>query len=157
MNLDRWTGIIGVIIGFVLGHFASYYEKVQRRRFHIAALRAEINLCERQARNYLTDPVAAPLYRLPTAAFSASFPAVLIDGGISRSAVEDLESFALFVHEINRGLDNVHRAVERNDNDAIAAEANRLRVKCDHFLNAFELHGEHCDAYVSRARRALER
>jgi hypothetical protein len=31
--------------------------------------------------------------------------------------VDDLESFAMYVQDINRGLDNAHRALEQNDAD----------------------------------------
>src|SRR5262245_62006078 len=108
-ELKLFLPLVGVVVGFVLSRFASNYDRWRRRRSHKAALQAEINLCEQLARRYLADPVAAPLYRLPTAAFTVAFPNLLSDGVLSRAQVECLEGFSGWVQDINRGLDNAQR------------------------------------------------
>jgi hypothetical protein len=145
----------GVCVGYFLGRTGPYLDRRRRRRAYIAALEAEVNLCDKWARIYLRDGVKAPLYRLPTAALSAAFPALLADGWIENSTdVEHLESFAAFVEDINRGLDNAHRAADKNDTAGLEREANRLHLKCTHFLDT---HGDGFEAYVVRARQALKR
>jgi hypothetical protein len=64
-------------VGFVLGQGVTSLQRRRRLRAHWAALDAEITICGRQARAYLRDNVAAPLYRLPTMASAASFPRLL--------------------------------------------------------------------------------
>jgi hypothetical protein len=74
--------------------------------------------------------VTAALYRLPTAAFTAAFPALLADGALTEAEVEELELFASMVQDINRGLDNAARAADRCDTAALEVEWNRNMAKC---------------------------
>jgi hypothetical protein len=92
-------------------------DRGRRHKAHRGALRTEVRICEQLATTYLTDPVAAPLYRLPTAAFTAALPQLIGDGALSERQVEDLEHFVAYVEQINRGLDNTHRALESLGND----------------------------------------
>ena len=55
----------GRLLGFLLGLVPLYLDRRRRARAHWAALSAEAEIGERLARAYLTDGVAAPLYRLP--------------------------------------------------------------------------------------------
>jgi hypothetical protein len=149
-----WFSLIGVVVGFLLGQGASYLERRRARKRYRDALYAEIALCERDARTYTNAAVIAPLYRLPTFVFPVSFPVLL--GCLRAGDVEDLLSFELLVQEINRGLDNVHRALEANDQSRALDERTRLQMKCDKLVNAHG-DGQKEEAYVARARRALGR
>jgi hypothetical protein len=147
------TELACVILGFFLGHFSTWWQQRRAVQLRKEGLGAEINLCERKARVYLNDNnIPTPLYRLPTFVFPESLPILL--GSLKGQAVEDLESFAVHVQDINRGLDAAQRAFESGELDRLAKEASRLKLKCHDLLNA---HGPDAkyEAYVTRARRAL--
>ncbi|MDQ3207102.1 MAG: hypothetical protein M3Q37_00680 [Gemmatimonadota bacterium] len=91
-------------------------------------------MCERLAVAYLKDGVAAPLYRLPEAAFSASFPAFLAEGVIGRLEVRQLTEFRGAIQEVNRGLDIAGDARSAKDNTLLQNEAGRLKTKCQNLL-----------------------
>ena len=123
-----------VILGFVLALIPNYLQRRRRLRAHWSALGAEAELCAQFAMTYLTAGVEAPLYRLPEAAFTTSFPALLSDAGVKGEEVTGLESFWCLVQDINRGLDNAHDAVRQSNSNQLAAEAGRLKLKCTKLL-----------------------
>jgi hypothetical protein len=146
------AAFVGAFVAFLLGQSAMALQRRRALRLHRGALRAEINLCARAAGTYLRDGIAAPLYRLPTFVFPVSLPILL--GSLTERSVEDLESFATLVQDINRGLDNAHQAAENKDDERLAKEVGRLRSKCHDLLNAHGENGKY-EAYVTRARHAL--
>lgn len=123
-----------ILIGFALGQLAGWIERRRRMRGHWGALAAETEMCQRLAGAYLADPVAAPLYRLPEAAFSASFPALLAEGVIDRLEARQLTEFRGAVQEINRGLDIASEARAADNNILLQTEVNRLNLKCRNLL-----------------------
>jgi hypothetical protein len=143
--------LVSVFVGFILGRVSVSLDRRRRRRALRAALLAEVSICARLARTYLDDAVRAPLYRLPAAAFAVAFPSLLADDVLSGAQVDDLECFAIEVDSINRGLDNVHRALENGNGAGEEREVNRLQLKCTNLIEAHD--GQ--DAFVTRARRAL--
>jgi hypothetical protein len=152
--LLRLAPVLAAIVAFLLALLPQFINRKRQRKAHREALLAEINVCERHARIYLRDGVAAPLYRLPTIAFEKSFPHLLGDGVFGRQAVEDLEDFALMIEAINRGLDNAHAARDKHDGHRLLEEVGRNQSKCRDLL---ESHGpnKEFEAYVTRARRAV--
>jgi hypothetical protein len=127
--------VLGIVLGFLLGQLAGWIERRRRVRGHLGALAAEVDVCERLAGAYLADPVAAPLFRLPEAAFSASFPALLTEGVINRLEARQLSEFRGAVQEINRGLDIVSEARAANNTTLLQAEVSRLILKCRNLLD----------------------
>jgi hypothetical protein len=125
--------VLLVILGFVLGVLPTYWERRRRQKAHKAALDAEQKICRQLAQTYLDANIAAPLYRLPEAAFSTAFPALLADGVVSQVEIEELEWFWLRVQDINRGLDQVNAAI--GDKERVDAERSRLVLKCRHLLD----------------------
>jgi hypothetical protein len=126
--------IILFVLGFLLGQVPGWIERRRRMRGHWGALAAEAEMCERLAGAYLADSVAAPLYRLPEAAFSASFPALLAEGVIDRLEARQLTEFRGAVQEINRGLDIASEARAANNNTLLQTETSRLKTKCQNLL-----------------------
>jgi hypothetical protein len=149
-NVRNIVTLAAVLLAFFLGRAALIRERRLRRHAHKRALRAELDLCEEDAKTYISDPVAAPLYRLPTWAFESAFPSLLQDGVLSEEQVRVLERYFGLVQQINRGLDQIHSATERDDQKAIGREMNRLTAKCRKFLGLSQ--GE---SYLSRARWAV--
>lgn len=126
---ELWAALLGVVLGFILGEAKDWRLRRRRRRAHWAALRAEIEFCGQTATTYLQDPVQAPLYRLSTAAYSQSFPALLADGVIAETEARRMIKFFSEVHTLNRGLDLAQAARERNDEPALQAERERNLLK----------------------------
>jgi proline iminopeptidase len=123
-----------IVLGFLLGLVPGWFERRRRIRGHWGALAAEAEMCERLAGAYLADNVPAPLYRLPEAAFSASFPALLAEGVIVRLEARQLTEFRGAIQEINRGLDIASEARAANNNTLLQTEAGRLNTKCRNLL-----------------------
>jgi hypothetical protein len=70
-----------------------------------------MDYCRDQARTYLRDEVSAPLYRLPTAAYANSLPALLESAALlDDTDTRDLLSFFSEVETFNRGLDQADHA-----------------------------------------------
>ncbi len=145
------TALAGVSVGFILARAGLWFDRRHRTRTHKGALLAEIDLCEADAKTYITDPVASPLYRLPTSAFETAFSSLLVDGALSRGQVKDLELYFGLVQQINRGLEYAHDARVRDDQKGLAEEVNRLLVKCRRLVDGVN-GGE---SYVVEARLAL--
>jgi hypothetical protein len=87
------AAFVGAAVAFALVLLYDWLKSRRRRRAHFAALRAEIEHCRGLAQTYLTDGVAAPLYRLPTVAYAHSLPALLADGGLDEAHTRDLLAF----------------------------------------------------------------
>ena len=110
--------VIGAITGAVTGAVVAFLLVVaydllrarRKRRAHFAALRAEMDYCQSLAQTYLRDRVAAPLYRLPTVAYSNSLPALLSDAALSELESHNLLSFFNEVVTLNRGLEQAEVA-----------------------------------------------
>jgi len=123
-----------VVLGFGLALVPIYVARRRRLKAHWAALSAEADICQRLARTYLADGVAASLYRLPEAAFSVSFPALLADGAVSKDEITELAWFWGRVQDINRGLENANNAINSDQRDRLTSEVDRLKVKCRELL-----------------------
>ena len=100
MTAGDWapfTGLMGVALGFGLSEIASWRRRSRERRSRWLALHAELELCARLVETYLTDPIKAPLYRLPTKAYGSSFPALLGAGDVTE---EDSRALTEFFNEV---------------------------------------------------------
>jgi len=125
--LKAITGILGVLVGFLLSQGVQYIQRRRRLRAHWTALNVAIVQCCRWADRYRTDRVIAPLYRLPAALFEVSLPVLLAEGNMtSWPEISSLVEFGSLVDQINRGLD---LADERRGTEG-QAEHDRLLIKC---------------------------
>lgn len=146
-------GIGLVVLGFVLSQAKEWFSRRRRLRNSWSALKAEVDICEHLARTYLQDGVMAPLYRLPTDAFSTSFPVLLAEGAIKGDEVKDLESFFGWIQDINRGLDNANVAMHSGNNNQLRREYDRLHLKAKELLDG----RQGVEPYLTRGRRVLAR
>jgi len=102
--------------------------------FNGGALRAEIEFCRRLAETYVRDRVIALLYRLPTTAYSQSFPVLLSDAAVAETEVQSLMQFFSEVETLNRGLDLAQTARESGDEQALRAEFERNLLKATRLM-----------------------
>ena len=102
--------------------------------FNGGALRAEIEFCRRLAETYVRDRVIALLYRLPTTAYSQSFPVLLSDAAVAETEVQSLMQFFSEVETLNRGLDLAQTARESGDEQALQAEFERNLLKATRLM-----------------------
>jgi hypothetical protein len=145
------SAIVAVFLGFMLNRGVTQRDRRRRLDAHWAALDVESAMGADRAKWFRRDlrekMIGRPLYRLPTAAFDTSLPALLAEGALSRDELQALSEFGLLVHEINRGLD---RAADAPD-DKVRDEVSRVDLKCAHLLEAHD----GFDAYIDRARKAI--
>jgi hypothetical protein len=140
----------GVIVGFLLSQGVNFFDWRRRMKAHWAALDAEIDIAERFATEYRTAGIKAPLYRLPTLALETALPALLREGVMTGTQVDSIESYALLVQDINRGLD-LATQYRSDDGTLLQEEYERLLKKCAHLL---EPHAGRV-AYIAAARGAV--
>jgi hypothetical protein len=131
---ELWAALLGVLLGFVLAEAKEAWTRRRRRRAHWGALKAEIEFCRRLAETYIRDRVIAPLYRLPTTAYSQSFPALLGDAAVTETEVHSLMQFFSEVETLNRGLDLAQSAREAGDEQALQAEFQRNILKATRLI-----------------------
>jgi hypothetical protein len=117
VNAEAWyqskeviAAVTGAAVAFFLVVAYDWLRARRRRRAHFAALRAEMEYCYDLAQAYLRDRVAAPLYRLPTVAYSSSLPALLSEASLSECDARALLSFFNEVETLNRGLEQAEAA-----------------------------------------------
>jgi hypothetical protein len=130
--------VTGAAVAFLLVVTYDSLRFRRRRRAHFAALRAELECCRSLADTYLRDQVAAPLYRLPTYAYSASFPALLADGALSEVEASRLLAFFVEVETLNRGLEQAEQARLITDeamrDEKLKSEYGRNRLKAERLV-----------------------
>lgn len=123
--------VLLLVLGFVLGLIPTWWSSKRKTRTHWAALRAEIAFCSARALIYMKDEVQAPLYRLPTQAYSASLPVLLGEGEVTESDMSALLDFYCQVEDVNRGLDDAAEA-HKNNNTALLKETYKRNLrKCE--------------------------
>ena len=149
---ELWAALLGVLLGFILAEGREWWARRRRRRTHWGALRAEIEFCRGLAETYLRDRVVAPLYRLPTAAYSQSFPALLGDAAVAETEVQSLIQFFSEVETLNRGLDLAQTARERSDAQALQAEFERNLLKAQRLVPP----GANAENYYQPARAVVD-
>jgi hypothetical protein len=132
-----WWALVGVVLGFILSAGKDWFVRRWRRKAHWAALRAEIEYCCHLAKTYLQDDIAAPLYRLPTAAYAHAFSALLADGVPTEPETRTIIQFFTEAHTLNRGLDLAQAARERDDKPARQAEFARNRLKAERLVQDY--------------------
>jgi hypothetical protein len=130
-----WSPLLGVGVGFLLARVYEWFMARFRNRGHWRALRAELQVCRERAKTYETDAKAAPLYRLPIVVFPNSFPALLTDAAVDEDAARALIECYSEVESLNRGLDLIQEARERNDQQALLMEYDRNRLKAQRLFN----------------------
>src|SRR5438132_4621835 len=74
--------ILLILLGFALANAAGWFDRRRKIKTHWHALRAEIILAMRQARDFLDSDVMSPLYRYPTDAFEKAFRLLLVEGAV---------------------------------------------------------------------------
>ena len=138
--------IAGTLIGALIGFFSTQIaEWLKRRRHHKAywgAIRAEMEICEEHGKAYLQDSVEAPSYRLPKIAFEKGFPVLLEDGGVSPEAAKAVLRYYAQVDQMNRVLEQAHKAYEADNDDMRQREKKRLLLKAKHVSSSGDYHGK---------------
>lgn len=119
----------GAGLTFLLVVLNDWLRTRRKRRAHFAALRAEMDYCRSLAQMYLHDQIPAPLYRLPTVAYTNSLPALLSEGALGGQDVHTLVSFFNEVETLNRGLEQVEGARLISDLAKLDGEFSRNKLK----------------------------
>lgn len=132
-DLSGLYGLAGVIVGATITQGVAWLQKRKRHLSYWSAMSAEIDLCRGLADAYLNDQVSAPLYRLPTIAYEAGFPALLGDGAVAKDEATTMLRFYSQVAQLNRGLDQIHEATVRQA--PLDPEVRRLRLKAEKLLD----------------------
>jgi hypothetical protein len=128
-------GLAGVIIGATITQGAAWWQKRKRHLAYWSAISAEVDLCRDHAEEYCDAQAYAPLYRLPTTAYTQGFPALLGDGVVSHDDAKFILAFYGLVEQFNRGLEQVHEAnVQDVGGGRVRDEAGRLDVKARHMI-----------------------
>lgn len=132
--------VTGAVVAFFLVFVYDWLRARRKRRSHFAALRAEMNHCQLLAQAYLRDRVAAPLYRLPIAAYANSLPALLSEAALSEKDAHRLLAFFSEVETLNRGLDQAEGArliADPQEREAkLADEFSRNEIKAQKLVPA---------------------
>ena len=114
-----WTRVMKdiflVLFGFVLGWLPAWANRRRRLKTHWSAIRAELDLCSERASALLHDAVQSPLYRLPSSAYLASFPALLTEGALTESEYSTMGRFFCQVgrHQPGAGQRRGHACIQR--------------------------------------------
>jgi hypothetical protein len=107
-----------------------------------------MDFCQGLAETYQGADIAAPLYRLSAITYSHSLPALLGDGAVSEPEVKALIQFFSEVETLNRGLDLVQAARERDDQQTMQAEHGRNLLKVRSILNLHRAAREAVDGHL---------
>lgn len=134
LSTEVKAAFVGTACAFIFSGVKDWRARCQKRKSHWCALRAEIEVCRDKAETYLRDNIIAPLYRLPTIAYSQSFPALLSDAAVAEGEVKSLIEFFTEVESLNRGLDLAQTARERRDEEAVQQEYGRNRLKAERLV-----------------------
>ena len=149
--------VTGAVVAFVLVVTYDHLRSRRRRRAHFAALRAELEYCRSLADTYLRDQIAAPLYRLPTQAYSASMPALLAEAALSESETSSLLQFFSEVETLNRGLEQAEDSRLITDlklrEEKLNAEYGRNRIKAERLVPVYAV----TQSYYGHAKAVLDR
>ena len=121
--------VASLLLGLLLGLVPAWFVRKRRLKAHWWALRAELNECQEKAQTLLKDRIASPLYRLPTTAFTVSFPIVLADCAIDEEEARALTRCFGLIQDINRGLDNAAALYMASDPAKMHDEHNRSCLK----------------------------
>jgi hypothetical protein len=156
LSAEVIAALLGVLAGFLLGLSADWWRGRSRRRAHWAALSAEMDYCRDLAETYLRENVAAPLYRLPTVAYTNSLPALLQSAALNDSDVRNLLAFFNEVETLNRGMDQADRArliPDTSERDAtLHDEYGRNRLKAERLVPI----DSRAPSYYDRAKSVVE-
>jgi hypothetical protein len=153
-STELWAALLGVLLGFILAEGKDWWTRRRRRKSHWGALRAELEFCRHLSETYVRDRVIAPLYRLPTTAYSQSFPALLGDAAVAEREAQSLIQFFSEAEALNRGLDLAQSARERGDQEALEAEFKRNLLKAGMLIPPSA--GGNSENYYRRARAVLD-
>lgn len=148
--------VTGAAVAFLLVVTYDYLRSRRRRRAHFAAIRAEVEYCRSLADTYLRDKIAAPLYRLPTYAYTASFPVLLGDAALSEVEASRLLQFFVEVETLNRGLEQAEEARLITDeamrDEKLKTEYGRNRLKAERLVPVNAL----TQSYYGHAKEVLD-
>ena len=149
--------LLVVALSFLLAGLNTWWRERSRRRAHWAALSAEIEHCRHLAGTYLRDPIAAPLHRLPTMAYTNSLPSLLADAALNETDTRSLLLFFNEVETLNRGLDQAEGARLITDtterDNKLGEEFNRNRLKAKMLVPSSD---SRFPSYYDNARSVLE-
>lgn len=126
--------VLSLLVGFVLGHTPSWFDRHRRIKTHWHSLRAEALLCRRAAEGFLAAHIMSPLYRLPVIAFERAFPILIAEGAVEEVELMSLSRFVSVVQELNRGLEDASELVKANNDTLLRNAHNRNTLKASALL-----------------------
>jgi hypothetical protein len=129
--------VLLVVLGWVLALGPDWYRRKRMRKAHWEMLGAEISICTKRAKWYINRTVIAPLYRLPTSAFSVSFPVLVSEADVTGDEFASLVEYYSWAEDINRGLDNASDAAKADDSIRLLNEEARIHSKCEELLSQY--------------------
>ena len=100
--LQIFAGVVAVLVGFLFSEWKSNRNRKRKLKAHWALLLTELEISRQKANTYLSDKIAAPLYRLPMEAFQTSFPVILAEDNIEEKELNSLINFFSTVQDFDR-------------------------------------------------------
>ena len=126
-----------VVLVWFLEFGTNWIRQRRMRKAHWDLLGAEIFICKKRASWYINRKVKAPLYRLPTSAFSFSFPVLVSGADLTADEFESLVEFYSWAEDINRGLGNASDAAKTENESRLQKEEARIHSKCEKLLSQY--------------------
>lgn len=123
-----FAGVVAVLVGFLFSEWKLNHNRKRKLKAHWASLLTELEISRQKANTYLSDKIAAPLYRLPMEAFQTSFPVILAEDDIEEKELNSLINFFSVVQDLNRGLEmtaQLHIEGEKKESQTFHDVANR--------------------------------
>lgn len=135
------AAVIGVILGSLVTYFISTRSEKQKLNSYKSSLRAEIDLCKKMAEDHNKDGAPqAPSWRLPTHAWTNSYPELLSLGILTQEQVTVLNEIYIEINALNLGLDQINdaRSIERGSGSVMHEEANRNKLKASNIISKYQ-------------------
>lgn len=127
-------GLGGTAFGFLLAQIPRIVDRRAQLKTLWTAVGVELAICQDRARELVRARIAAPLYRLPTAAYRIALPTLLSDGRLPEESIRTISLCFGLIEEINRGLDNAHEFRKAGSVEDLQAEYKRLVGKVEALL-----------------------
>ncbi|NDE89720.1 MAG: hypothetical protein EB059_01065 [Alphaproteobacteria bacterium] len=137
-----WEGtgaaLISVFLGVAFTYFLSTRSEKRRLSSYKSSLRAEIDLCKIMSEEYnKQDAPQAPSWRMPTHAWTNSYPELLSLGVMTQEQVTALNEIYVEINALNLGLDQINdaRLIARGAGNIMQEEADRNKLKASKIIS----------------------
>lgn len=125
------SGIGGVLIGFLIPAIHGWWRRHQERQGELYAMHCEMRRAFDCIAALRSQPIQAPLYRLPLTIHTIALPKLIGEGNLDINQIGALLEYLARADELNRGLDRAGQAhaAGPGGNDWLTQEFNRNRSK----------------------------